>query len=104
MCGLAKWRIEAQPRAMDKELDLNKQHKRLIKLLESAVFVGELPVSTARDPLTDLARVVAALERIEAGRFGFCNGCSGPIALERLDEDPATPWCGDCADIYAGGA
>jgi DnaK suppressor protein len=38
-----------------------------------------------------------ALERISAGRYGSCEHCAKPIALERLDALPTTRLCAPCA-------
>jgi DnaK suppressor protein len=38
-----------------------------------------------------------ALERIEQGTYGACEGCGGAIAFERLMLFPETPTCAACA-------
>jgi DnaK suppressor protein len=45
----------------------------------------------------ELARIATALERLEQGDYGFCVTCGEPIALKRLELDPATPVCVNCA-------
>jgi DnaK suppressor protein len=45
----------------------------------------------------ELARIGAALERIEQGEYGECVSCGEAIALKRLEFDPATPVCVRCA-------
>lgn len=37
-----------------------------------------------------------ALKRIEAGTYGACAACGGPIAFERLLVFPEATDCGDC--------
>ena len=44
----------------------------------------------------ELQRVDAALARIESGAFGICAHCMLEIELERLNADPATPFCAVC--------
>ena len=44
-----------------------------------------------------LRQIDAALQRIADEEFGDCLDCGEPIAPERLDFDPATPLCIDCA-------
>ena len=44
-----------------------------------------------------LARIAGALERLEQGEYGYCVNCSEPIAPKRLELDPATPLCVNCA-------
>ncbi len=48
----------------------------------------------------ELARVEAAVARIESGDYGYCIACDEPIPEKRLRLDPAIPTCVDCA---AGG-
>jgi DnaK suppressor protein len=45
----------------------------------------------------ELARIAAALQRIEDGEYGFCLRCGEAIAEARLLLDPSTPLCVDCA-------
>ena len=44
-----------------------------------------------------LRQIDAALQRIADGEFSHCLDCGEPIAPERLEFDPATPLCIDCA-------
>jgi DnaK suppressor protein len=46
-------------------------------------------------------RIEAALARVEAGTYGVCCVCEGPIAVDRLEADPATPFCFACAEQRA---
>ncbi len=43
------------------------------------------------------AMIVAALERIVSGDYGFCAQCGDEIVEERLDVLPYTPVCAKCA-------
>ncbi len=45
----------------------------------------------------ELARINAALHRIESGDFGYCLDCDEPIAEQRLKFDPAVTLCIGCA-------
>jgi DnaK suppressor protein len=45
----------------------------------------------------ELARIASALERLEQGDYGYCVTCGEPIAPKRLELDPATPLCVNCA-------
>jgi DnaK suppressor protein len=42
-------------------------------------------------------RLTAALERLDRGEFGECRDCGEAIAEARLQADPATGLCLDCA-------
>jgi DnaK suppressor protein len=52
---------------------------------------------TARRRDVELTRIDAALHRISSGDFGYCTACDEPIALKRLENDPANPLCIGCA-------
>jgi len=43
-----------------------------------------------------LARVTAALERLEAGTYGLCESCGEPIGTERLNALPYADMCIEC--------
>jgi RNA polymerase-binding protein DksA len=43
-----------------------------------------------------IAAIDAALQRIEDGTYGNCQGCGQPIAAERLEAVPWTTQCIDC--------
>lgn len=43
-----------------------------------------------------LDEVEAAIERIERGTYGCCEGCQEPIALERLEIIPHARFCPEC--------
>lgn len=44
-----------------------------------------------------LNRIEAALRRLERGDYGYCVSCDEEIPLKRLEIDPATERCVDCA-------
>ena len=44
-----------------------------------------------------LAAIDEALERLDAGGYGSCERCAGPIGAERLAALPATRRCIACA-------
>lgn len=46
---------------------------------------------------TQFARIAAAIARIEAGEYGWCLKCGEAVAKARLESDPSTPLCVDCA-------
>ncbi len=45
----------------------------------------------------ELARIAAALARIDDGSYGYCLSCGEEIAEKRLQFDPAVPTCVGCA-------
>jgi RNA polymerase-binding transcription factor DksA len=46
-----------------------------------------------------LAEVTAALRRIEAGTFGWCETCGRPVSRRRLDAVPYARQCIRCARV-----
>jgi len=46
----------------------------------------------------EIAKILAALQRMDEGEFGYCVSCGDEIAEERLDVVPHTPFCHNCAD------
>ena len=52
-------------------------------------------VARRRD--VEIRRIDAALQRIGDGEYGYCVACGEEIARKRLELDPATPNCIDCA-------
>ena len=44
-----------------------------------------------------LKRIEAALKRIESDDYGYCVSCDDDIPAKRLEIDPATDRCVDCA-------
>lgn len=45
----------------------------------------------------EIAKIRAALKRMEDGTYGICVRCGDPISEARLDVLPFTPLCKDCA-------
>jgi len=44
-----------------------------------------------------LRRIEAALKRIDNDEYGYCSGCDEPINPKRLEFDPTSTLCIDCA-------
>ena len=62
-----------------------------------ALQVQAMSQATTERRRQDKARIKAALARMDAGDFGYCVICDEEISKARLDHDPATPTCIDCA-------
>jgi RNA polymerase-binding transcription factor DksA len=45
----------------------------------------------------EIARIHAALKRMDEGEYGFCMKCGNEISEARLDLLPWTPFCRTCA-------
>lgn len=60
-----------------------------------------MALEAERRRAAELARIAAALQRLEDGEYGFCVSCGEEIGAKRLDLDPSLPTCIGCA--RAGG-
>lgn len=64
----------------------------------TTVAVSRAQVSSlAAETRVHLDEIDAALVRVEAGTYGVCSQCGGPIAPARLEALPATTRCITCA-------
>ena len=48
----------------------------------------------------ELTRIDAALQRIADGTYGTCVSCGEAVEPKRLETDPSTPLCIDCASSH----
>jgi RNA polymerase-binding transcription factor DksA len=48
------------------------------------------------DPESELARIEAALRRIDEGSYGICDVCGSPIGAQMLLTNPAQTLCTRC--------
>ena len=62
-----------------------------------ALQVQAMQEATADRRRSEKMRAKAALERMDAGDFGYCVSCGEDIPKKRLDHDPTVPTCVDCA-------
>ncbi|MDH5748809.1 MAG: TraR/DksA C4-type zinc finger protein [Rhodospirillales bacterium] len=62
-----------------------------------ALQVQAMALETERRRNIELKKIDSALKRIETGSYGYCGTCGEDIAPKRLENDPATPLCIDCA-------
>lgn len=58
----------------------------------------EMALAAERRRKAELARIEAALHRMETGEYGFCVQCGEPIGERRLALDPAAATCIRCAE------
>jgi RNA polymerase-binding protein DksA len=62
----------------------------------SATYERELEQGLEEGAEELLAKIDAALRRIEDGRYGICANCAEPIAEDRLEAMPWATLCIDC--------
>ena len=61
----------------------------------TALYDRELDEGLEEGARETLVEIEAALQRIDAGTYGVCDGCGKPIGAERL---AAIPWTRLCID------
>jgi DnaK suppressor protein len=57
-------------------------------------YIGNVSVETSLEK--QLQEVLAALERMEKGTYGFCDNCKKEIDIERLRANPSARTCIKC--------
>lgn len=56
-----------------------------------------MALASERQRAAELARIAAALHRLDTGTYGECLDCGEEIAARRLEIDPAASLCIACA-------
>jgi DnaK suppressor protein len=86
--------------------DLSSESRRAVELDQTkvgrlsrmdAMQQQEMAKASEQQRRIAIRRIDAALERLDEGEFGYCIECGEEIAAKRLEVDPATPRCIDCA-------
>lgn len=62
-----------------------------------AIQVQAMALAAEQRRKAELARVEAALERLDGEEFGFCQTCGEEIAAARIEHNPAVTTCINCA-------
>jgi DnaK suppressor protein len=58
----------------------------------------EMHLEQERRRAVELERIESTLKRMDEDKYGHCHNCGGLIEKKRLEFDPTTPLCIDCAD------
>ena len=83
--------------AADSREPVELDQSRVGRLSRMDALQGQaMALETERRRTAELARIEAALKRIEAGDYGYCLTCGDPIPTKRLDLDPSVATCVDC--------
>ena len=91
ICGLlAETQEDVRPVALDQT-----QQGRLSRM--DAMQRQAMAQAGRRRRLAERERIQAALQRLDAGTFGYCARCEEPIEPRRLAFDPTVVVCRDCA-------
>ena len=94
--------LEAKKGELRKRLDRVKANLRRGYHADSKERAKELEDSEVVDALgnearEEIAKISAALQRMDSGDYGICEGCSAEIDRSRLEVHPYATKCIDCA-------
>ena len=67
-----------------------------------AELLGSLSTIAAEQETRELREIEVALERMQKDEYGICMICGEPIALERLQANPAAVCCIACQEKSEG--
>jgi DnaK suppressor protein len=85
--GSAEWR---------KTVELDQQSVGRLSRMD-AMQQQAMADAEARRRKSDIARIDAALKRLDEGEYGWCLSCGEAIAEKRLEIDPMATQCVACA-------
>lgn len=98
--ALREWGSTAEEGIRPVDLD----QARLGRLARVDALQGQaMALEAQRRRDLELRKIAAALQRIADGEFGQCVACGEAIAQARLEVDPATPLCIECASAGEAG-
>ncbi|WP_375058310.1 TraR/DksA family transcriptional regulator [Zobellella sp. DQSA1] len=109
--GDLKQRLLAQRESLLGEVASSRESTEPVQLDQSsvgrlsrmdAIQAQQMQQGLAGRRKEQLLRIGAALRRMENGDYGYCLGCGEDIDARRLDIDPATTLCIDCAEKRQG--
>ena len=90
--------LEAEESGADAEQTVELDQARVGRLSRmDAMQAQAMSKETGRRRRLQLAKISAALKRLEEGAYGECLECGEDIHSGRLEFDPAVTLCIDCA-------
>jgi DnaK suppressor protein len=90
--------LQAQETGEEAEQTVELDQSRVGRLSRmDAMQAQAMSIETGRRRRLKLLQIDAALERIEADEFGYCQECGEDIAPARLEVDPTVLLCINCA-------
>ncbi|MGP0628802.1 TraR/DksA family transcriptional regulator [Nitrospina sp. 32_T5] len=89
--------LEAASKASTKPVELDQARLGRLSRMD-AMQDQQMAQEAARRNQRMLVKIEGALRRMDAGRFGDCFVCGEEIDLRRLEFDPTSTRCIDCAE------
>jgi len=102
----ARSALKARQAALEAENTANSDSRNTVELQQDSVgrlsrmdAIQQQAMAQATERRRDAegARIASALQRLEAGEWGYCLKCGEDIAEARLKHDPSVPLCVGCA-------
>ena len=87
---------EAADKESRRPIELDQQRQGRLSRMD-ALQAQQMSQALIRRRAQTLRRIDAALDRLAEGEFGYCITCGEAIDVKRLEIDPTTPQCADCA-------
>jgi DnaK suppressor protein len=89
---------EVQGRLREERTNDRSDTVRDIVDISDAIFQEDINMALLQMRAETLTRIDEALGRLDAGKYGHCFECAGPIATERLRALPFAVRCRDCEE------
>ena len=105
---IVRKRLEQLKRELAEDAAASEQSSAVVELDQSkvgrlsrmdAIQAQAMSQASGRRSEMMLQRVEAALRRVDEENYGYCRACEEPIAEKRLEFDPTTLYCVNCAAI-----
>lgn len=93
--------INLQKRGQDLLKDKSRSGQGLSKDSEEQVTAmenDEVVDALDNQAISEIKLIEAALDRIEKNQFGICERCEEEIPFARLEVQPTSPYCVECAE------
>lgn len=99
-------RLEAEQRELTAHADVRREGAATVELDQTRTgrlsrmdaLQGQAMARASAARAEERARrIAAALRRLDEGEYGYCVRCEEPIGTGRLEADPASLICIDCA-------
>ena len=99
--------LEQRKAALEKVSESGAEARKTVELDQTtqgrlsridAIQGQEMSKAAERRRQLELTRIQAAFKRLDAGEYGACVTCGEEVGRKRLEVDPATPTCIDCAE------
>ena len=90
--------MEAEQSGLDETNTVELDQARIGRLTRmDAMQSQQMAIEAQRRRKIRIRKIDAAWQRMENGDFGICSYCEGRIEIERLEFDPTTVFCSECA-------